>query len=187
MKINYLLVVPLILIGISVFGVSLYMASLSGVMSKMGLVGGDFRQAVHTEELEKQVSNIAEATDCSIAAVVQKIPRYLSSRGVERVLLSGDLGGERIICGIGHVRQGNVERGVYTIVKGMYYLKTHYSEMRTLIEQNHANCSLLMTPDYSRWVEAYLGSTEGRIHEVVLNVYKQVESARGHAEELCID
>lgn len=187
MKVNYLLVIPLVLIGVGVGCMSLYMASLSGIMAKMGLVGGDFSQAVNYANLDKQLMKQDIRVDCRIVSVAKKIPNYLFSKGSERVDLSGQLGGERIICGVGHVNNRNVERGVYTIVKGLYYLKTHYSEMRILVEKDRESCQLLKNPDYERWVEMYLNSTEGRINEVVLNVYKQVESERARVEELCMD
>lgn len=187
MKVNYLLVVLIVLVGLGVGFMSLYMASLSGIMAKMGLVGGDFSQAVNSSELEKQLVRYPSNVDCRITAVAKNIPKYLLSKGSERVVLSGVLGGERIVCGVGYVQRKNVERGVYTIVKGLYYLKTHYGEMRTLVEQDNAQCKLLSNPDYERWVESYLNATEGRIHDVVLDVYKQVESERAHVEELCTD
>lgn len=181
------LVVLLVVLGVAVGFVSLYMASLSGVMGKMGLVGGDYRQAVNSNELARQLVLQKSEVNCGFIAVAKKIPRYLISKNEERVQLAGELGGERIICGVHLVQQGNVERGVYTLVKGLYYLKTHYGEMRIIVEPNRDKCSLLTNPDYERWVEGYLRSTEGRIHEVVLNVYKQVESERARVEELCID
>lgn len=187
MKVNYLLVIPLVVIGVGVGCLSLYMASLSGIMTKMGLVGGDFSQAVKYTELDKQLSKQENDFDCGTINVAKKVPGYLFSKGNERVALAGQLGGERIICGVEHVNNRNVERGVYTIVKGLYYLRTHYGEMNILVEQDRANCQLLKDPDYERWVEMYLNSTEGRIHEVVLNVYKQVEGERSRVEELCID
>lgn len=187
MKVNYLLVASLVLIGVAVGCMSLYMASLSGIMSKMGLVGGDFSQSVNYQELEKQLITQVDYFDCGIVTVARHIPNYLLSRGSERVRFSGQLGGKRIICGLVHVKNRNVERGVYTLVKGLYYLRTHYTEMRILVEQDSDQCQLLKNPDYERWVELYLNSTEGRINEVVLSVYKQVESERARVEELCND
>jgi hypothetical protein len=187
MKVNYFLVALLVLVGVGVGLMSLYMASLSGIMAKMGLVGGDFSQAVNTAKLEQQISKHPSMTDCRVITVAKHVPKYLFSKGVERVVLSGVLGGERIVCGVGHVQKKNVERGVYTIVKGLYYLRTHYSEMRILVERDIAQCTLLSSPDYERWVESYLTSTEGRINEVVLDTYRQVESERSRVEELCTD
>lgn len=184
-KLNYLVMALLVTIGVGVGAVSLYMASLSGVMRKMGLVGGDFSQSVDTNELARQMMFQKKDTECGIWQNAVPVPRYLFSKGEERVRYAGELGGERIICGVRLVQRGNVERGVYTIVKGLYYLRSHYSEMRNLIQNNRDKCSLLQSPDYERWVEGYLNATEGRVHELVLDVYKQVQIGRAGIEELC--
>lgn len=187
MKVNKWLIALLVFIGISVGAISLYTASFSGVMAKMGLVGGDFSQSIKVNELARQLKSLDSGIDCSIWQVGKKIPFYLLSRGVDRVELSGELGGERIICGVRLVQSGNIERGVYTIIKGLYYLRSHYLEMRILVEVDNSQCRLLKSPVYERWVEAYLLSTESRVHDVVLEIYKQVEQSRAHVEELCLD
>lgn len=187
MKVNTWLIILLVFLGISVGAISLYTASFSGVMAKMGLVGGDFSQAIDTNELARQLKFQNEDIDCSILQVGKKVPIYLISKGVERVKLSGELGGERIICGVKLVQSGNIERGVYTIIKGLFYLKSHYSEIKILVQNDNSQCQLLTSPKYERWVESYLFSTEGRIHEVVLDIYGQVQSSRAHVEELCLD
>lgn len=183
---NWLTII-LILTGVGIGMVSLYMASLSGVMRKMGLVGGDFSQSVDINELARRMMFQKKNTECGIWQNATHVPRYLFSKGEERVRYAGELGGERIICGVRLVQRGNVERGVYTIVKGLYYLRSHYGEMRNLIQNNRDKCSLLQSPDYGRWVEGYLNATEGRVHELVLDVYKQVESERARVDELCSD
>jgi hypothetical protein len=187
MKVNNWLIIPLVLIGLAVFAISLYMASLSGVMSKMGLVGGDFSQSIKQNELARQIRSQNEVVDCSTANIVKLIPSYLISKGEKKVSLAGVLGGERIICGVRLVQDGNVERGVYTIIKGLYYMKTHYIQMRSIVENDKNNCRLLGNPTYERWVEGYLMATDGRIHEVVLNVYGEVERSRSRVEEMCLD
>ena len=187
MKVNNWFVVPLLIIGISVGMMSLYMASLSGVMGKMGLVGGDFSQSIKMDVLARQLTFQSRDVECGTMSVAKNIPAYLFAKGEERVVLSGELGGKRIVCGVRHVQNGNVERGVYTIIKGLYYLKSHYIELRALVSRENAKCELLTSPDYERWVEGYLSATEGRVHEVVLDLYKQVESARSQVEELCLD
>jgi hypothetical protein len=187
MKVNTWLVVLLVAIGIGVGLVSLYTASLSGVMSKMGLVGGDFSQSIKRNELARLLFEERESVDCSLLNVGARVPQYLLSRGEQRVVFSGEMGGIRIICGIRHVQKGNVERGVYTITKGLYYLKTHYSELRILVQADPNKCVLLHSPEYERWVEGYLLSTEGRIHEIVLELYKQIQVERAGVEELCSD
>lgn len=187
MKVNVWVVVGLVLLGIGVGAMSLYSASVTGVMNKMGLVGGDFTQSIDQNELARQLLSESRDFECRTPQVVRKIPGYLFSRGEERVELSGELGGERIICGVLHVKEENVERGVYTIVKGLYYLNTHYTELRELVSPDRSQCRLLADPYYERWVESYLVSTQGKINEIVLEVYKQVEDSRSRVEELCVD
>lgn len=181
------LVVLLVMIGVGVGATSLYMASLYGVMTKMGLVGGDLRQSIDVNELARQLRGMKEETDCRALAVTKNIPYYLSLRGGRRVSLAGELGRERIVCGIKYVQSGNVERGVLTLVKGLYYLKNQYGEMREMVEMDRTKCSLLGDSLYESWVEGYLLATEGRVHQVILEVYKQVESERARVEELCTD
>jgi len=187
MKVNNWPVFFLVLMGTTVGAISIYMASLTGVMGKLGLVGGDFRESIKVNELARQLMSQKESIDCSMWTISRRIPSYLFSRGIDRVKISGELGGDRIICGVKHVQGGNVERGVYTIVKGLYYLKSYYIEMQTLVQKDNSQCKLLADPKYERWVEAYLIATEGRVHEVVLDVYKQVEGLRAGVEELCLD
>lgn len=187
MKINSWVVVLLVFVGIAVFAISLYTASLSGVMGKMGLVGGDFENSIKVNELARQVLTLDQEVECGMLQAIKRIPNYLASRGPERVRLSGELGGQRIICGVKFVQNKNVERGVYTIIKGLYYTKSHYTEMLNLIQKDISQCNLLTDLKYERWVESYLVATEGRVHDVVFDVYKQVEGARSGVEELCLD
>ncbi|MEI8232285.1 MAG: hypothetical protein WCG44_00935 [bacterium] len=187
MKVNNWLVYLLLFVGISVGGMSLYMASLSGVMTKMGLVGGDFGQSIDTNELARQMRSQDEILDCGTMNVAKAIPNYLFSKGENKIKLAGELGKERVICGVRLVQAKNVERGVYTLIKGLYYLKTYYTEMRILIESDRNQCQMFGDPTYERWVEGYLMATEGRVHEVVLSVYSEVERSRARVAELCLD
>jgi hypothetical protein len=107
------------------------------------------------------------------------------SKGEERVAMTRELGGDRVVCGVKHIKSGNLERGVYTIVKGLYYLKSHYNSLREKIQTNNSACRELQEPTIERWVEAYLGATEGSMYETVYKLYKEVEEARSRVEELC--
>ena len=181
------LVALLVLVGCMVGGMSLYMASLSGVMTKMGLVGGDFRQAIDRNELARQLRGREQVVDCGVWQVARQVPEYLMARGEKRVNLAGELGGERVICGIRLVQSGNVERGVYTMIKGMYYLDSQYKEMRSLVEKDRTQCQLLTRTEYESWIQGYLRATQGRVHDIVYDLYKRVEHARAGVEELCVD
>ncbi len=187
MKINYLMVLTLLTIGILVGGISLYMASLSGVMGKIGLVGGDFSQSIKRDDLANQIRARGDQTNCNLWEVVKHVPGYMFLKGEKRIMLSEELGNERVVCGIKLVQTGNVERGVYTIIKGLHYLRSHFVELRELIQNERGRCELVGDPVYEEWVEGYLVATEGRVHEVVIDVYRQVQSARSRVEELCIE
>lgn len=184
---KYWLGIILVGIGLAVGVISLYFSSLSGVMNKMGLVGGGLVQSVNLNELARRMRGVTYADDCGFWTVTKKVPGYLGMRGEERVRLAGELGRERIGCGIRYVQNQNVERGVYTIVKGLYYLKNQYGELRGMVENNRDDCALLGSVEYGDWVEGYLMATEGRAHQVVLEVYKEVERERAGVEELCIE
>lgn len=187
MKVNRWLVLLLMLTGLGVGAVSLYMASLSGVMGKMGLVGGDFRDSIRANELARLILAHKGSANCSVWQTTKSVPGYLYAKGEEKVVLSRELGGLRIMCGVRQVQGGNVERGVYTLMKGLYYLRAHYVELRILVQADRNKCELLDEPEYESWIEGYLMATEGRVHELVLQVYKQVQIERGAVEELCSD
>ena len=175
----------LMLIGVGVGAISLYTASLSGVMGKMGLVGGDFRNSIDTNDLARLILAHKGSAVCNFWTTGRSIPAYLNAEGDERVRLSRELGGQRIVCGIRYVQAGNVERGVYTIMKGMYYLKGHYNELRAIVQVDSRKCELLEESEYESWIEGYLMATEGRVHQLVLDIYRQVQTERASVEELC--
>lgn len=185
MKVNRWLILLLMLVGFGVGAISLYTASLSGVMGKMGLLGGDFRDSVKTNELARLIMSRKGSTTCGLWATSRSIPAYFYSNGDERVRLSRQLGGQRIACGVRYVQSGNVQRGVYTIMKGMYYLKAHYGELRALSLSDSSKCAMLEPREYEEWIEDYLMATEGRAHELVIQIYQQVVAERASVEELC--
>lgn len=180
-----LLIFLLLLVGCLVAIMSIYMSSISGVMGKMGIVGGDFRHAIDQNELARELLDYPSDVDCGLLQVSKKVPSYLLSKGEDRVLYARELGGERVICGIRHVQRGNIERGVYTIIKGLYYLKGHYEGLRALVEEDGAKCSLLTELQYENWVSGYLIATEGRINDVVREAYGHVLNSKARVAELC--
>lgn len=186
MKINKWVVAFLMAVGLSVGAASLYMASFAGVMGKMGLVSGNFDKDINQNQLARVIREI-EGSDCTMWASVKSVPGYLLAKKEMRVNLARELGEQRIGCGIRLVQSGNIERGVYSIVKGLYYLRGQYSEMRMMVEQDRGRCSLLPKATYEEWLQGYLGATQGRVHEVVFDLYKQVEVERAGVEELCSD
>lgn len=176
----------LIFVGFCVGIISLYMASLSGVMGKMGLVGGDFVQDIDKNELARQLRD-REPIDCGMWQVTKSVPEYLITKGERRIILAGKLGKERVICGINLVQHGNIERGVYSVIKGLYYLKGQYSELQPLVRKDNGKCVLLAGANYESLIQNYLRATRGRVHDIVYDLYKQVEIERAGVDELCTE
>src|SRR5690242_4542868 len=111
----------LLLFGLTVGVVSLYFSSLSGIMGKLGLLGGDLRQAVSANTLVRNVYEVGNPPVCDWWESVQLVPQYLFSPADARIELGLMLATRRIECGVVYTLKGNVERGVYTMIKGLYY------------------------------------------------------------------
>lgn len=154
-------------------------------MGKMGLLGGDFSGSVKSNELARLIMSRKGVVGCGFYEASRSIPAYLLAEGEDRAELAYQLGGQRVICGIKQAQQGEVERGVYTLVKGLYYLGEYYRNLRKLVEMDANNCQQGHVDDYSDWIEGYLLATEGRPQEIVLEAYKQVENERARVYELC--
>ena len=88
MKVNNLLVLLLLLIGLMVGTVSLYTASLSGVMAKMGLYGGEFSNSIKFNELSRRLRNEKEVRDCGMFSVTKDIPAYFLADGEKKIKLA---------------------------------------------------------------------------------------------------
>ncbi len=187
MKTNYFVIFGLFVFGLIILMMSLYTASLSGVMNKMGLVGGDLRQSINFNELARRLRGLDNRADCGVWHVTKNVPSYLFAKGQDKVRLAIELGGERIVCGIMYTQDGNVERGIYTLVKGVNYLTRYFEQTRIALEGNTAKCSDLKQMHYAEWVEAYLMASDGRAHDVVYEAYKQMELSRARVEEICVD
>lgn len=177
----------LVLLGAGIGVVSLYTASMAGIMTKMGLVGADAGRMIEVNELARRTRGIESRYVCDIWSVGNKIPHYWSSKGLEKLDLMRQMGEQRIECAITFIKEGNADRGIYTMVKGLYYLKNRYWELRPRVEQDRSLCSLAKAQQYEAWVEGYLGASEGSAREVVGKIYKEVEEERARVEELCIE
>jgi hypothetical protein len=186
-KSGKLMQILLLVIGGGIGVVSLYTASMAGVMAKMGLLGADAGRMIDVNELARRTRGMKQEYRCDFGSVVSLIPRYWGARGDGRLAIMQKLGEQRIECGINYVKNGNAERGVYTMVKGLYYLKNRYLALRGAVEKERANCELARDHHYEAWVEAYLGASTGNAEQVVLKIYKQVEEERSRVEELCIE
>ena len=177
----------LVLVGVGIGVVSLYTASMAGIMAKMGLVGADASRMIDTNELARRTRGVETKYSCDMWSVASKIPAYWGAGGSEKIEKMKEMGETRIECGISYIKAGNVERGVYTMVKGLYYLKNRYLLLRDWVEQDRRACSLNGEHQYESWVEAFLGASQGSAQQVVMKIYKEVEEERARVEEICIE
>lgn len=181
------LIFLLLLFGIGVGITSLYFASLAGLMGKLGLIGGDLRQAVRVNELMRSVYEVGTTPSCNWWSSVHDVPRYLFSTQDRRIDLGLELGTKRVECGVIYTLRGNVERGVYTMIKGLYYERANHQEIWRLVEENTENCKLF---DHDRgygYVEAYLEASEGNVRQSVASIFEDVSRLREKVRERCID
>lgn len=183
-----LLILALVLFGVGVGLTSLYFSSLSGLMGKLGLVGGDLSRAVRVNDLVRNVYEVGSPPECSYWESIKSVPRYLfMSKNGERVSLGLELGERRVGCGINYILDSNYERGIYTIVKGLYYERASHLLMLELVGQSKSNCDLF-TPDRNYgFIEAYINSSEGNAERAVSGIYGAVVGLRESVAERCID
>ena len=103
------LVFGLLCFGVAVGAISLYMSSLSGVMAKMGLVGGHFEQSIDTNQLARLFVEQNDDVNCSLWQVTKRVQAYLLAQGEDKVVQGRELGGVRVIAG-STVQNRNTER-----------------------------------------------------------------------------
>lgn len=177
----------LLLFGITVGMVSLYFSSILGLMGKLGLVGGDLNQAVRRNDLARAVYEVGVAPQCDPWATVAGVPKYLLAKPVERINLGLQLGKRRMECGMVYTMSGNVEKGIYTMIKGLYYDRVNHHELLKLVEEDRGNCKLYDSGRDYGYVEAYIESSEGNARESVLSLFHDVALLREKVAERCID
>lgn len=182
-----LFVLGLLIFGLGVGLASLYFASLAGIMGKLGLIGGDLRQAVSANELARNIYEVGTSPSCDWWSSVHEVPRYMFLPASERIELGLALGQKRIECGVSYILAGNVERGVYTIVKGLYYERANHQEIWRLVGEDPANCSLFEPDREYGLLEAYLEASEGNTRESVASIFADVARLREKVRERCID
>lgn len=120
------LIFLLILCGIGVAAVSVYDASLTGVMKKMGLVSGDYSNAYDQGLLAEINDENLQNQKCDFVSAIAHLPEYMMGIGGVKMKLAYDLGNQRILCGYKQLLNKDIERGTYTLLKGMRYIQTGY-------------------------------------------------------------
>jgi hypothetical protein len=177
----------LLFFGVTVGLVSLYFSSLSGLMGKLGLVGGDLNQAVHTNDFVRNVYEVGTTPQCAWWDSVKAVPQYLFSPADSRVELGLVLAQRRTECGVVYILDGNIERGIYTLLKGLYYERANHLELLRLVEKDTSYCTLFDDHRSYGYIEAYLQSSEGNARDSIAPVFAEVEGLRQSVSERCID
>jgi hypothetical protein len=177
----------LLFFGIAVGVASLYFSSLSGLMGKLGLVGGDLTQAVQVNDLVRNIYEVGTPPSCDWWRSVASVPQYLFSPASERVALGLTLASYRTQCGIVYTLGGNIERGIYTLVKGLYYERANHLELLRLVETDTTFCELFESARDYGYVEAYLASSEGNAYQSVWTLFDETQRLRQKVLERCID
>ena len=182
---NGILVGILVIVGVCIGFVSLYFASLTGVMSRLGFVGGDITREVRVNELVRGVRDIPGRTTCDAWQAILPVPTYLFDSRQARIPLGFTLGYERVVCGVGYTISGNTERGVYTMLKGLYYVRSSYLDLGNYAARDSSLCLTRQADLVDPWVGAYLAASHGKVHDVIANVYQEIQEERAHVAELC--
>lgn len=184
-KINYGVIGVLLLLGLLVFGFSLYVASLSGLMNRLGLMGGDLRESIDANELYRGVMEGGGIPECEWWVTTKMIPRYLFTPKEQRVELGLQLGKQRRNCAITYLLAGNTERGVYTLLKGMRYERVNLIELLRQMERGRRSCDPRLTTADLGMVEAFIEASRGNPRDVIYKEYEEIGQIRSRLEERC--
>lgn len=184
-RINIVLYIALVIIGFLIFFFSLYTASLSGLRSQLGFVGGDLSQSVDINRLYRGVVETESTPICNYWESVAPVPRYIFASGDTRLVIARELSIARVECAIVYTLAGNVERGVYTLLKALRYEIAGLLYIEQQINNEMGDCSLYQ-PEYPLGlVESYLESVDGAARSIIEREYRETQRLRGKISEMC--
>lgn len=181
------LFVFLVAFGCMVGVISLYYSSLSGVMSKLGLLSGDPSTLIDRNELARGMRGIGGTLTCDYWGAVSLSPHYLLTPAAERIQLGAMLGYKRMECGVVYGLSGNVERSVYTFLKGLYYLRSSYLTYLELVSRDPSICAAYRFPAITPMLATYIASTRGNARSAVEPVVAHIIELQQKVQERCID
>jgi hypothetical protein len=182
-----LLYVLLVGFGLLVGLISLYYSSLSGVMGKLGLLSGDPSTLIDRNELARGMRGIGGTLSCDYWGAVSLAPHYLLTPPAERIQLGAILGYKRMECGVVYGLAGNVERSVYTFLKGLYYLRSSYLAYFELVARDPTICAAYRFPAITPMLATYIASTRGNARSAVEPVVSHIIELQQKVQERCID
>lgn len=166
---------------------SLYSASLAGLRRQLGVVGGDVAVQVDVASFYRGLLEFGQWPRCEYWKSTITIPRYLMAEPEEKLALSRDLSTARLACAATYTLNGNAERGVYTLLKGMRYEQVALMTVEQRARIDKRICDQYQTSAGYGIVEAYLGATTGRVYGVIEREYSEVQRLIAVVTELCRD
>lgn len=184
-KLDWLLSLGLVFVGLSIFLFSLYNASLVGLKRQLGLVGGDLTQSVDVNRLYRAVLEVGGVPSCEYWRSITPIPRYIFAKDIEKLRLGRELSNQRINCSIEYLLSGNTERGVYTMLKAVRYELASAQIMEQTIKSDPSQCGKLQTNASYGLVEAYLESVEGNARGIIEREYEELQRVNRQNLETC--
>jgi len=184
-KLNYLISVGLVVVGISIFLFSLYMASLVGLRRQLGLVGGDLSQSIDVNRLYRGLIEVGTMPTCDYWKSIVPVPRYIFAEPLQKLQLGRELSSRRVNCAITYLLSGNSERGVYTMLKALRYDLAGGQIMNELVKENKEFCGLLLTNSTYGMIETYLDSVEGNARGIIEREYEEIMRINRQNAEVC--
>lgn len=171
----------LVIFGFVVFVVSLYRASLSGVMSKMGIQSSD-AMLFDKAEVRSILTGITNS-QCSSSLEIQQTLSYYLSNEKERAMMGLTMGEDRIECGLLLASINQESEAVYKIVRGLKYIENG------LIKRKNLNlCDKAFSDEESFMkVQVVKNITYGSAKVVVGDHVDRINELIRSEQERCID
>lgn len=186
-KFNWWLVSGLLVVGMAIFFLSLYTASLAGLRRQLGLVGGDLRLSVDVPRLYRGIIEVGTVPQCAYWQSIVPVPRYIFAKEGEKLELGKVLAYRRIECAIDYTLSGNIERGVYTLLKAIRYQQAGLLLLEKGIANDKKMCNLYQSNSAFGYIEAYLEASTGSVRGTIEREYAELQRLAGQVVEMCAD
>lgn len=175
----------MVFVGVGVALISIYDASVEGMMGKLGLRGADFANEVKLQPVGGKYLEAARTLKCGLVGRVMGAVKLALSRDGQQGQLAFILGKERIQCGEAMLALHKEEAGTYEVVKGMGYLLQGYGFVEERVGADSRACRGLPGSELDTLMAEIVGGTEGRVGEIVGREWERVGEQRARVELLC--
>lgn len=174
-------------VGLIIAFLSLYKASINGLLKNVGLVGSDFSTEVVHDELRKAVLLTKGKFSCDLPTRMKGTISFMLASDQEQGQLAFRLGEGRMVCGATLLSQGDVEVGTYEILKGIGYLKQGYSFVSERMDIDRRVCDGLPGAEAAETMSRILEATSGKVFEILSDEWHELERVREPVESACLD